>query len=123
MGEAFHQGGWGMYPTTIAGLVLVYTAIRYALAPDPNRAAVIRRLSLLTFIVGCLGFTVGLIKTCLGAGEMAPPDLGATIVQGFGESLNNVALALCMLVLAGIFATVGTARRAPSKGGDELIAP
>ena len=123
MGEAFHQGGWGMYPTAIAGLVLIVTAIRYAIAPDALRAAVIRRLSLLTFIVGCLGFTVGLIKTCIGAGEMAPPDLGATIVQGFGESLNNVAFALCMLALAGIFATVGTARRGKAAGADELIAP
>ena len=98
-------------------------AVRYALAPDANRAALVRRLSLLTFVVGCLGFTVGLIKTCLGAGQMAPPDLGAIVVQGFGESLNNVALALCMIVLAGIFACVGTARRAPGKGADELIAP
>ena len=122
MGEAFHQGGWGMYPTTIAGFVLIYMAGRYALAPDAVRAAVIRRLSLLTFIVGCLGFTVGLIKTCVAAAQLAPPELGPTIVQGFGESLNNVALALCMLAIAGIFACIGTARRSKPDGG-ELIAP
>jgi hypothetical protein len=122
MGEAFHHGGWGMYPTTIFGLVLLVTAIRYAIAPDAVRSLVVRRLSLLTFISGCLGFTVGCIKTFMHATELPAVELGSTVVSGIGESLHNVALALCMLAIAGIAMAVGAARRAPS-ANDELIAP
>ena len=122
MGDAFHHGGWGMYPTTIFGLVLIVTAIRYAAAPEATRALLVRRLSLLTFISGCLGFTVGCIKTFMAAAELPAADLGNTVVGGIGESLNNVALALSMLVIGGIAMAIGTARRAPS-AGDELIAP
>ena len=31
--EAFHLGGWGMYPTAIAGTVLVLAAAHYAWRP------------------------------------------------------------------------------------------
>jgi len=122
MGEAFRLGGWGMYPTAIAGLVLFFTALRYAMTPDAIRALVVRRLSILTFLTGCLGFVVGVIKTCLHAKELPASELGGVIVTGVGESLHNLALALACLVMAGIAAAIGAARRGPN-AGDELIAP
>jgi hypothetical protein len=122
MGEAFHQGGWGMYPTTVAGLILIVTAIRYAMAPDAARALVVRRLSVVTFLTGLLGFTVGCIKTFLAAKDLPASELGSVIVTGVGESLNNIALSLCLVILGGIAMVVGAARRAPN-AGDELIAP
>ncbi len=122
MGEAFRLGGWGMYPTTIFGLVLIVTAVRYAAAPEATRALVVRRLSLLTFLSGCLGFTVGMMKTFLYAKDLPASELGTVIVTGVGESLNNLALALSLLVIGGIAMAVGAARRAPG-AGDELIAP
>src|SRR5262245_19554125 len=111
MGEAFHQGGWGMYPTLIAGLVLVGCSVRYAQAPDAARALVVRRLSLLTFVVGCLGFTAGLIKTTTSAAELPPNEVLATLAMGFGESLNNVGMALGFLVVSLIATSIGAARR------------
>lgn len=122
MGEAFRLGGWGMYPTTIAGLVLIVTALRYAFAPDAARALVLRRLSILVFLTGCLGTVVGVMKTFLHATELPSAELGGVIVTGVGESLHNLALSLCMLVVGAICATVGAARRT-AKDGDELIAP
>ena len=35
--DCFHLGGFNMYPTTIAGLVLVATAARYARTPESGR--------------------------------------------------------------------------------------
>ena len=111
-----------MYLTSIAGLFLIVTALRYAVAPDAGRALVVRRLSLLTFLAGCLGFTAGAIKTLLFASALPPPDLVATVATGLGESLHNIGLALSCLVLAGIATTIGAARRG-AKDGDELVAP
>ena len=68
--EAFHRGGWGMYPTAIAGTVLVVTAAHYAWRP--GRPSLVIGLGVLTFLVSCLGFVTGVIKTTLAAGQMDP---------------------------------------------------
>lgn len=107
MGEAFRLGGWGMYPTAIAGLVLIFCALRYASTPDAMRALVVRRLSMLTFLVGALGTVAGVIKSCTSA----EPALLGSVVIGIGESLNCLGLALVTLVIAGIATTIGAARR------------
>ncbi len=107
MGEAFRLGGWGMYPTAIAGLVLIFCALRYASAPDATRALVVRRLSMLTFLAGSLGTVVGIINSCTHA---EPSQLGPVVI-GIGESLNCLALALVTLVIAGIAMTAGAARK------------
>ena len=122
MGDAFQHGGWGMFPTTFFGLALIVTAVRYAIAPDAARALVVRRLSLLTFIAGCLGFSIGCIKTFMYAGQLPAADLGSVVVSGIGESLHNIALALCLLAIGGLAMVIGAARRTPT-AGDELIAP
>lgn len=65
-------------------------------------------------LVGTLGFVSGMIKTALSAGETASP--GATVIQGFGESLHNVALALALVITAGIVVALGMVRRKRGAG-------
>jgi hypothetical protein len=115
--DAFHLGGWGMYPTTLFGLVLVAAAINYARQPAARRLAVIRHLDVLVLMSGTLGVVTGVIKTCIHV----PSDQLHLVVVGFGESLHNVGLALCIMVLARIIVTLGAARdpSAPS----ELVDP
>ncbi|CAN5897373.1 hypothetical protein BH11MYX2_BH11MYX2_06110 [soil metagenome] len=109
MGESFRLGGWGMYPTTILGLVLVITAIKFALDPSARSRGVIKAMSVVVAFSGLLGFVTGSIKTLLAAGEAARFDLA---LVGIGESLNNIGLALVLLVLSWIGVAVGTARKA-----------
>jgi hypothetical protein len=106
MTEAFHLGGWGMYPTLVSGLVLIGMAFGFAIAPDPRRRALVRALAMLTFLCGTLGFVTGMIKSCL-----ACTSSFEYVVRGFGESLNNIGLALCTLVIAGIGTAIGAARQ------------
>lgn len=119
MSEAFRLGGWGMYPTTVIGLVLVYCALRYAVTPEAARALVVRRLSVLTFTVGCLGFVTGLIKSFVAVPDGSP---GSYVIVGIGESLNNIGLALVLLVISGLAMSIGAARRAAT-AGPELTDP
>jgi hypothetical protein len=122
MGEAFRLGGWGMYPTAIAGLVLVFTSIKYAVTPDPKRRALVRALAMLVLLAACLGFTTGVIHTLIGAAEQTT-GAGNVIAEGVGESLENIGLGLALLVMAGIATAIGTARsapRAPGASGAEL---
>lgn len=109
MGEAFHQGGWGMYPTAIAALALVTIAIQFALRPDPRRAGLLRQLSLLSFVIGALGTVTGCIKAFTSLDDATP---AYSAVVGLGEALNCTAFGLCGVVLGGIFVAIGRARLA-----------
>lgn len=112
-----------MYPTTIVGLVLLGVAFLHATSPTARRAAIIRSLSFLTFLTGTLGFVTGVIKSFEAASEDTLGGLGNAVVGGVGESLNNIGLALCVLVLAWIANTIGTARMGAKPSGAELHSP
>ena len=121
MSEAFRLGGWGMYPTAIAGLVLIFTAWRFALAPSRTRLGLVKWLYVLTGLAGTLGFVTGVIKTMLAAGQLPPPDAVGTAMIGIGESANNLGLALTTMVLATIGVAVG--HRRPAANGSALVDP
>jgi hypothetical protein len=108
--EAFRLGGWGMIPTTFAGLILMGAALGYAARPERARLAVVRSLSVLVALVATLGFVTGVIKTFISCGTASPSDIPMFAVVGTGESLCNIGLGLGLLVMARIATTVGTYR-------------
>jgi len=116
MGEAFHQGGWGMYPTAIAGLIAIAAAVHFVRNPDPERIASVRGLAALTFLIGCLGSVTGMIKSFTSIGGDADVPVRYALI-GLGESLNCVALAMVCMVIAGISVAIGRAR-ANARGAD-----
>ncbi len=121
MFDAFRLGGWGMYPTLVAGLILMMFAFQYARNPDAGRLRVVRFLGVLVALTSCLGFVAGVIKTCTSVTPDLGPDLGMTVVIGVGESLVNIGAGLVWLVMATIVATFGAARGRAN--GAELTDP
>jgi hypothetical protein len=103
--DSFRLGGWGMYATLIAGLVALLVAIQYARRPEAGRLLVVSVLGVLTFLAGSLGFVAGLIKSI----SIAQGDAG-TVLEGFGESLHNIGLALSLLVIVAITTAIGAGR-------------
>ncbi len=110
MTDAFHMGGFGMYPTLVAGILLVITAVRYARKPERDALALIGQLSILTALVGTLGFISGVIHCFVACGSASPSELQNFVVAGTGESLCNIGLALVMLVIARIATSYGAYR-------------
>ncbi len=109
MADAFKNGGWGMIPTALFGVLLVLAALRYASRPEQRFVPVQVSLGLLTLASGGLGFVTGLIKSFQAMAEM-PDDKRWIWLVGLGEALNNVALAFGLVMLAAIAASVGTLR-------------
>lgn len=120
MSEAFRLGGWGMYPTALAGVLMIITAWRFAISPTRARLALVKWLGALTALAGTLGFVTGVMKTLLAAGTLPPGESIGTAMIGIGESANNLGLALTSMVLATIGVAIGHARR-PAKS--ELVDP
>ncbi len=123
MQEAYRLGGWGMYPTTLVGFVLVFMAIQYARDPDRRRLGLVKSLSLLTMLTASLGFISGVIRTFTTAGDVSTADLGNVVVVGVGESLTNVGLGVGFLVITWILASIGAARATPGPTREDLHAP
>src|SRR5512140_3457101 len=102
--EAFHLGGWGMWPTFFFGVALLGAAAWYGARPA-------RRLVPL-LMSGALGFVTGVVRS-FTAIEYAGQEHLALI--GVGESLHNVAWALVLVMVAMLPVAVGAFRvaRAP----------
>ena len=118
LAEAFHEGGWPMFPILILGILLIIAAARYAMQPEARQLLVVRSLGKVTLGFGVLGSVLGMIH-CLGAMGQVPTDKVLMFaLLGLGESINNLALALVLGVLAGLFTTVGALRAvdAPDPG-------
>ena len=115
--EAFKNGGWGMIPTAVFGVLMVAASLKYAMTPERRQVPLLLSLGVLTIAAGGLGFVTGLIKSAEAVGSM-PHDNQVIWVVGMGESLNNVALALGLVVLGSISASVGALRiaRVPAAG-------
>jgi hypothetical protein len=111
MDQAFHNGGWGMYPTLVLGTLMIAASIAYALRPERQLVPLQISLGIMTLVVGSLGFVTGVIKS-LTAIHQVPAEQRFIWLIGLGESLNNVALALTLVALGALAISVGAFRLA-----------
>jgi ABC-type phosphate/phosphonate transport system permease subunit len=110
MKDAFIAGGFGMYPTLLAGLALLIASIQYARRPERRYVPLLLALGLFTLLAGSLGTITG-VMTCLHyyVGPVGGQD-PMFIAAGVEEALHNMALALLLSVLSALFASVGAWR-------------
>ncbi|MEO7110664.1 MAG: hypothetical protein ABI183_09520 [Polyangiaceae bacterium] len=120
MFEHFRDGGIGMFPILIFGVVLLAVAIRYAVKPQKKLVPLLYGLGILTMASGGLGFVTGLITTAgaIGSNPDFTSHAGLITIIGFGESLNNVAFSLIFVTLAALAACLGAMQiaRTPLEG-------
>lgn len=104
--EQFRDGGWGMFPTLIFGVIMLVAALRYAVKPENRMVPLLASLSLLTLFSGALGFVTGVINTMKYVGKVGPEERYLALI-GVGESANNLALALILCVMATLAVVIG----------------
>ncbi|MBN1607283.1 MAG: hypothetical protein JW940_11665 [Polyangiaceae bacterium] len=110
MAAFFIEGGWGMFPVLVMGLVLVWAAARYAIDSEPVRLRFITALG--------LALTATMLQatwTCFAAvlhflQTVADAQFRTTLMTGLMESTRPATLGGALLSLALILVAVGAYR-------------
>jgi hypothetical protein len=106
----FIEGGWGMYPVLVLGLILMWASARYALDMEPARLRFIVALS-----VALLVTMAHATWTCFAAvfqylHRTTTEPFAQTLMTGLMESTRPATLGGALLTLAMILVVVGTYR-------------
>lgn len=109
--DFFAAGGWGMYPTSFFGFLLIAASALYALRPDQRMARLVVTLGIVTFAAGLLGTSVGLGNTFHYIPQVAKDEQLQILALGCAESLHNAILGLMLVIVGGLVSSVGTLRR------------
>jgi hypothetical protein len=108
----YESGGWGMYPTTLFGFVLVLMACLYALRPEPRFVPVVVTTGAITIAFGVLGMATGLMHVFRYVQYVSAEDAVKVAALGCAEAVVNVVFAMLIVILAGFAMLVGDVRRA-----------
>lgn len=106
----FHDGGWGMYPTSVFGFLLMGAVGLSLLRPERRWIPLVASLAVATFGAGLLGTSVGIVKSFHYLPEVPKADQLTIATLGCAESLNNLVLALIIVVLASLLASLAALR-------------
>ena len=106
----FVEGGWGMYPVLVMGLMLVWAAARYAIDTEPVRLRFIGALALA--LVATMGHATW---TCMAAvfrylEQSRAEDLVRSLMTGLMESTRPATLGGALLAIGLILVAVGAYR-------------
>jgi len=110
MSEFFSAGGWGMYPTLLFGFLLVACSILFLFRPEPRYLASLVGLGAATSGAGLLGLCSGVMNTLRYLKQLPAEERFMAVALGVEESLHCAMLALVLLVVAGIFVSIGAVR-------------
>ena len=124
--QSFRAGGWAMYFILAFGTAAVYGAARFFWRGQAAFERFSRTMMLTTGLSAMFGFLVGMINVAGYVAHMyaAAPGIEehaksldervAILIEGTGESLNNLTLGLLLTTLSCLLLAVGQ-RRFPSE--------
>jgi hypothetical protein len=107
----FVAGGFSMYLTALFGFLFIAACVLHMLRSEPRRARLAVMLGIVTFAMGLLGTFVGICASAHYIAQVAKGEQLEIFVLGCEESLHNVVLALILVVLGGLLASVGAVRQ------------
>ena len=122
MWENWQDGGWGMWPILVFGLMVLVAAARFAWRGEHGLTGFIRWMALTTASSALLGFLAGMHKV-LDAALGHNPKLEAPtsaaelaefrtmiLIEGTKEASNCLTFSLILLTLAFLLVAIGHRR-------------
>jgi hypothetical protein len=108
--QFFREGGWGMFPILVVGLVVLFASTRYLIDGEPVRLRFILALTLAQLAL-MVQATVADVAAVLNALKQAKPEIfSRLLVAGLKESTRPALLAFGLLSLSLILVAVGVYR-------------
>lgn len=112
MASFFSEGGYGMIPVLLFGFLTIAAAVLYLLRPERRFGGLALALGCTTAAAGTLGFAMGLMNVFRYIGDVPAEKHTLILSLGTAESLPNIVLAMFLLVIAGLIASIGAFRTA-----------
>ena len=106
------QGGFGMYPTTFWGFLLLLYAGLYVLRPQERFLRAVAILACMTLVTGALGTAIGFMTAFRYAATVAPELAARSACYGAAMSIHVVVLAFLLVIVSGIITGAGSWRQA-----------
>jgi hypothetical protein len=100
--DFYASGGWGMYPTTLFGFVLVLAGCRYLFRPQSSLLRIIATSAVLTASSGVLAMCTGLLIVFTYVQSVPPADAAKVAVVGAAQAMVNIVFALILVNLGAI---------------------
>ncbi|MBL9019825.1 MAG: hypothetical protein JNL83_36915 [Myxococcales bacterium] len=111
--DFLRAGGFNMFLLLALGLVMLPTAIRFAIDASAQRLSILRALSWALLAATLTGFVSGLASTCRFVVDHPEEPALQVLLIGFAESTANLVLGGGIAALTWILVAVGV-RRMPS---------
>lgn len=108
----YAQGGFGMYPTTFWGFLLLVYAGVYVLRPQERYLRAVAFLAFMTLASGTFGTAMGFMIAFRYAATVAPELAARSACYGSAMSLHVVVLAFMLVIFGGVITGVGMRRQA-----------
>lgn len=111
--EFFKEGGWGMWPILVLGLVTVGAGARFAIKPERRQIGFLGAIGLATLIsiVHATWTDFGTVFGALSDEKFAPDTVAPRILaEGLKECTRPGAMGGSFLTLAAILVAVGMLR-------------
>jgi hypothetical protein len=110
--HAFRAGGWAMYFILAFGVSAVYGAGRFFWRGETELEVFSHQMMRTTAFSAIFGFFVGMIQVANFSTENAKTlaDQFQILIEGTGESLNNLTLGLLFITLSCLLIAVGQRR-------------
>ena len=106
----FIEGGFGMFPVLVVGLILLYASLRYLLDGEPIRLRFILLLSLAQLALIAQASVANVSHVFHGVSRAKPHVASVMLLQGLKESTRPAFLGLGLLALALIRLAIGAYR-------------
>jgi hypothetical protein len=106
----FLEGGWGMFPVLLVGLVVLYASIRYLVDGEPVRLRFLLALSLAQLALVAQATLADVAAVMNHLIHTKPEVFSVLLVAGLKESTRPALLGFGLLSLSLILVAIGVYR-------------
>src|SRR5688572_6257394 len=120
--ENWQDGGWGMWPILVFGLLAVIAAARFAWRGEHDLTAFVRWMLATTGSSALLGFSVDMHAVFNFIRREQPPEVAQVtdwrirvLFEGTKEASNTLSLGFILITLTCLLLAIGYRRFPPSQ--------